>query len=166
MEKVRPWCGQPSDRGRLRNRTEHFLVVVSVRQIKLTHVGFRAHVKIASRIVSHRIVWLQWAIGCSTSDERYAIRRLSVRTQNLLGLFSRVFRCSGRTCTRHVGPVERWAISLHRRTRHRVGFAENFAQKDKVSTSDIVCLYSRTADLPVRKIPYRYIVFCLFSNKT
>jgi len=21
--KVRPWCGQPSDRGRLRNRTEH-----------------------------------------------------------------------------------------------------------------------------------------------
>ena len=23
MEKVRPWYGQPSDRGRLRNRTEH-----------------------------------------------------------------------------------------------------------------------------------------------
>jgi len=22
MEKVRPWCGQPSDRGRLMNRTE------------------------------------------------------------------------------------------------------------------------------------------------
>jgi len=22
MEKVRPWCGQPSDRGRLKNRTE------------------------------------------------------------------------------------------------------------------------------------------------
>jgi len=22
MEKVRPWCGQPSDLGRLRNRTE------------------------------------------------------------------------------------------------------------------------------------------------
>jgi len=22
MEKVRPWCGQPSDRGRLRNRTD------------------------------------------------------------------------------------------------------------------------------------------------
>ena len=32
----------------------HFLVVVSVRQIKLTHVGFRAHVYIASRIVSYR----------------------------------------------------------------------------------------------------------------
>jgi len=29
-----------------------FLVVGSVRQIKLTRVGFRAHVKIASRIVS------------------------------------------------------------------------------------------------------------------
>ena len=33
-----------------------FLVVGSVRQIKLTYVGFRAHVKIASRIVSYRIV--------------------------------------------------------------------------------------------------------------
>ena len=32
----------------------HFLVVVSVLQIKLSHVGFRAHVKIASRIVSYR----------------------------------------------------------------------------------------------------------------
>ena len=34
----------------------HFLVVGSVRYIKLTHAGFRAHVKIASRIVSYRIV--------------------------------------------------------------------------------------------------------------
>jgi len=25
MEKVRPWCGQPSDRGRLMNRTEQGL---------------------------------------------------------------------------------------------------------------------------------------------
>jgi len=32
-----------------------FLVVVSVRWIKLTHVGFRGHVKIASCIVSYRI---------------------------------------------------------------------------------------------------------------
>jgi len=30
-----------------------FLVVGSVRSIKLTYVGFRAHVKIASRIVSY-----------------------------------------------------------------------------------------------------------------
>ena len=33
-----------------------FLVVGSVRKIKLTYVGFRAHVKIASRIVSYRII--------------------------------------------------------------------------------------------------------------
>ena len=32
------------------------LVVVFVQQIKLTHVGFRAHVKIASRIVSYLFV--------------------------------------------------------------------------------------------------------------
>ena len=34
----------------------HFSVVGSVLWIKLTYVGFRAHVKIASRIVSYRIV--------------------------------------------------------------------------------------------------------------
>ena len=33
----------------------HFLVVVSVRYIKLTHVGCRAHVKIASRFLSYRL---------------------------------------------------------------------------------------------------------------
>ena len=39
-----------------------FLVVGSVRQIKLTYVGFRAHVKIASRIVScvNYLVLLLW----------------------------------------------------------------------------------------------------------
>jgi len=30
MEKVRPWCGQPSDRGRLRNRTEQPVYSVTV----------------------------------------------------------------------------------------------------------------------------------------
>ena len=34
----------------------YFIVVGSVRQIKLTHVGFRAHVKIASRIVSQLLL--------------------------------------------------------------------------------------------------------------
>ena len=33
----------------------HFLVVGSVRQNKLTRVGYRAHVKIASRIISYRM---------------------------------------------------------------------------------------------------------------
>jgi len=28
MVKVRPWCGQPSDRGRLKNRTERMLTAV------------------------------------------------------------------------------------------------------------------------------------------
>jgi len=27
MEKVRPWCDQPSDRGRVRNRTESLKLV-------------------------------------------------------------------------------------------------------------------------------------------
>ena len=28
MEKVRPWCGQPSDRGRLKNSSPYLLPVV------------------------------------------------------------------------------------------------------------------------------------------
>jgi len=49
----------------------HFLVVVSVRYIKLTHVGFWAHVKIASRIVSYRsnaLIRLAYTL-CSTHDD-------------------------------------------------------------------------------------------------
>jgi len=41
----------------------HFLVVGSVRWIQLTHVGFRAHVKIASRIISYRIVSYRMLYG-------------------------------------------------------------------------------------------------------
>ena len=40
-----------------------FLVVGSVRQIKLTYVGFRAQVKIASRIVSYRVVFLTLTVN-------------------------------------------------------------------------------------------------------
>jgi len=32
MEKVRPWCGQPLDRGWLRNRTEQILHQATARQ--------------------------------------------------------------------------------------------------------------------------------------
>ena len=47
----------------------HFLVVVSVRKIKLAYVGFRAHVKIASRIVLYCIVWLMAAVNGRRSRE-------------------------------------------------------------------------------------------------
>jgi len=40
-----------------------FLVVVSVRYIKLTYVGFRAHVKIASRIVSGKLTGMKLVVA-------------------------------------------------------------------------------------------------------
>jgi len=49
-----------------------FLVVVSVRQIKPTYVGFRAHVKIASRIVSYRTT-RTW---CSNTVLPYILQRV------------------------------------------------------------------------------------------
>jgi len=51
----------------------HFLVVSSVRQIKLTYVGFRAHVKIASRIVSYRKQRSGHSDICTTTIIMFAI---------------------------------------------------------------------------------------------
>jgi len=56
----------------------HFLVVGSVRWIKLTYVGFRAHVKTASRIVSYRS-WWKW-VG-------YTQRRLVMPMPPRIGAF-------------------------------------------------------------------------------
>jgi len=33
VEKVRPWCGQPSDRGRLKNRTEQAKVAPAANEV-------------------------------------------------------------------------------------------------------------------------------------
>jgi len=44
MEKVRPWCGQPSDRGRLKNRTGVVtsLWPTSLNTVSSCHAGFQA----------------------------------------------------------------------------------------------------------------------------
>ena len=39
MEKVRPWCGQPSDRGRLKNRTEQ------IQPLSVTSLLFHSRLK-------------------------------------------------------------------------------------------------------------------------
>jgi len=38
MEKVRPWCGQPSDRGRLRNRTEQNMCYFVISRPIIAHI--------------------------------------------------------------------------------------------------------------------------------
>ena len=59
----------------------HFLVVGLTRQIKLTHVGFRAHVKIASRIVSYESGWrIKYRVtpkGCTFFNTPYLLTLLS-----------------------------------------------------------------------------------------
>ena len=42
MEKVRPWCGQPSDRGRLRNRNYSLAAALflGMRRDEYKHVGW------------------------------------------------------------------------------------------------------------------------------
>ena len=66
----------------------HFLVVGSVQLIKLTFVGFRAHVKIASRTVSYRIV------ATVTQATTYLCTRyivLSTTTQSCTAFFTSTF---------------------------------------------------------------------------
>ena len=41
MEKVRPWCGQPSDRGRLRNRTEQISLLEAA--IRVGYIFLRSN---------------------------------------------------------------------------------------------------------------------------
>ena len=77
-----------------------FLVFGSVRQIKLPRVSFSAHVKIASRIVSHRIVFQYqsliyfWCLCPSYGQVRrrgFRVVRLPVRAYTYV-----------RTCERHL----------------------------------------------------------------
>ena len=56
-----------------------FLVVISVRQIKQTHVGFRAHLKIASRIVSYHIP-INFTLGVWQSAHQVTRRHLQMRS--------------------------------------------------------------------------------------
>jgi len=50
MEKVRSWCGQPSDRGRLKNRTESYCIIAAIR--------------IAITLLENSTAWSVWAKDC------------------------------------------------------------------------------------------------------
>ena len=64
MEKVRPWCGQPSDRGRLKNRTEHIaslgknpqmqrsLEVIGRYTVRFPRVSFHVSTSVGSAVLS------------------------------------------------------------------------------------------------------------------
>jgi len=84
MEKVRPWCGQPSDRGRLKNKTEHrgyqrcWLVhpccgppircgMPAAHRVKVRYANFR---QLAPKIRYRDNV--SWAIAKRTSDWSFA----------------------------------------------------------------------------------------------
>ena len=68
MEKVRPWCGQPSDRGRLRNRTEHYRSmghtdgVITCLRPKLAHliVNVSVNVLLLSVLLSMFVYYLHF----------------------------------------------------------------------------------------------------------
>ena len=40
MEKVRPWCGQPSDRGRLKNRNRSYIGHKHIQTVVLESIVF------------------------------------------------------------------------------------------------------------------------------
>jgi len=59
MEKVRPWCGQPStDRRRLKNRTEHY--VSKKNDTDVAHSNVNEHLPISvifGRVVAERVCY-------------------------------------------------------------------------------------------------------------
>ena len=56
MEKVRPWYGQPSDRGRLKNRTEqpHVTVVTITTLFNAPKIAAQLSAAVAASIVKPR----------------------------------------------------------------------------------------------------------------
>ena len=71
MEKVRPWCGQPSDRGQLRNRTEQIMTIISTHlliQFLLSYIRSLKQIRssmddsmagsVASLLVSSRLYYV------------------------------------------------------------------------------------------------------------
>jgi len=76
MEKVHSWCGQPSDRGRLRNRTEH------------VHVAIRVHVARYSSLLTppRKVFSTILCLLCRTSD-RSNYRLMAVGCIHEVGMF-------------------------------------------------------------------------------
>ena len=81
-----------------------FLVVGSVPQIKLTYVGFRAHVNIASRIVSYRKTKIQ--------EERKELRNKHIHTSRKTQTFAFTFSDDDDECA---DSAECWLADAKRR---------------------------------------------------
>jgi len=88
MEKVRPWCGQPSDRGRLKNRTEQRAFCPSVSVPRPT-VQFRVRVTIAPRWKSFTLVSVAAVVCVYTLALHAAIIDAWTKSRFWLGLHKR-----------------------------------------------------------------------------
>ena len=57
MEKVRPWCGQPSDRGRLMNRTGRLMMrALVLQQYQLTVKAIKGSENVVADLFSRHAV--------------------------------------------------------------------------------------------------------------
>jgi len=77
MEKVRPLCGQPSDRGRLKNRTDCFSVVIYVDIVilALSWRGFRGLLDVLGLHVQTSLFGLSCNINENSMYEFYSKKR-------------------------------------------------------------------------------------------
>ena len=73
MEKVRPWCGQPSDRGRLRNRLGTVCCEVVDVLVSLLSYGHLFLYYYYILIIGH----VKWAADKETPTEIYLYRASS-----------------------------------------------------------------------------------------
>ena len=73
MEKVRPWCGQPSDRGRLKNRTEQKIYSTL---FCLRFFVFFCH---TTKHMTHSRSWLRPRVTFSTEGRHISVPLTTVR---------------------------------------------------------------------------------------
>jgi len=78
MEKVRPLCGQPSDRGRLKNRTDCFnvLIYVDIVILALSWRGFRGLLDVLGLHVHTSLFGLSCNINENSMYEFYAKKEI------------------------------------------------------------------------------------------
>ena len=79
MEKVRPWCGQPSDRGRLKHRTE--TITAGIRGDSLLN-DTRCYFNVRSKTDTSQLNLPAWMdnvnMACNALCEPYARPELNV----------------------------------------------------------------------------------------
>ena len=117
MEKVRPWCGQPSDRGQLKNKTEQHWPIPDTETVGTGRqdgrvVRAEAHRARLSSVSGHQQLWRDYNLGFMITNVQRT-RLYAVVLQQCHDLWTHTHTCLTALCpglpksagTRKVKPI-------------------------------------------------------------